>query len=108
LDRFPVDTIRYYLCAATTYGSDVNFSEESMISMHNSELADVLGNLIHRVLNLAQKYCEGIVPDVTHDSSFNLPFDLSLLKNSIRNDIHECSLNLALFKAMDAVRATNR
>ncbi len=86
----------------------MNFSEESMISMHNSELADVLGNLIHRVLNLTQKYCEGMVPDVTHDNSFALPFDLLILKNSIRTDINECSLNLALFKAMDAVRATNR
>jgi len=86
----------------------VNFSEDSMISMHNSELADVLGNLIHRVLNLTQKYCGGMVPDVTHDNSFALPFDLLILKNSIRTDINECSLNLALFKAMDAVRATNR
>ena len=76
--------------------------------MHNSELADVLGNLIHRVLNLTQKYCEGIVPDVTHDKTFALPFDLYMLKNSIRYDLNECSLNLALFKAMDAVRATNR
>ena len=87
----------------------MNFSEESLVTMHNSELADVLGNLIHRVLNLTQKYCEGVVPDVQHDAAFGLPFDLQLLKKGISEDMQaNCSIHLALFKAMEAVRATNR
>ena len=76
--------------------------------MHNSELADILGNLVHRVLTLAQKYCQGIVPDTEHDNVFGLPFDLAALKTSIENDMKECSISTALFKVMDAVRATNR
>jgi methionyl-tRNA synthetase len=103
-----VDSIRYYLCAAATYGSDLNFSEESLITMHNSELADALGNLVHRVLNLMQKYCNGVVPDVQHDAAFALPFDLAVLKAGVREDMKQCALHLALFKAMEAVRATNR
>lgn len=108
LSRFPVDSIRYYLCASTTYGSDLNFSEDSLVTMHNSELADALGNLVHRVLNLMQKYCNGVVPETTHDPAFALPFDLAALKSHVREDMKSCALHLALFKAMEAVRATNR
>jgi len=103
-----VDTIRYYLCAAATYGMDLNFSEDSLVTMHNSELADILGNLVHRVLNLAQKYCSGAVPETSHDATFGVPFDLAALKSGIRQDMESCALHLALFKAMEAVRATNR
>jgi methionyl-tRNA synthetase len=103
-----VDSIRYYLTASTTYGADLNFSEDSLVTMHNSELADVLGNLIHRVLNLTQKYCGGVVPDVPHDAVFVPPFDLAALKNGVKEELKGCAIQLALFKGMEAARATNR
>lgn len=109
LDKHPVDSIRYYLTAAATYGADLNFSEEALITMHNSELADILGNLVHRVLNLTQKYCDGVVPDTTHDEVFNQPFDLAGLKAGISEDLGKaCAIHLALFKAMEAARSSNR
>ena len=42
LDKYPCDSIRYYFCSSATYGADVNFSESSLVTMHNSELADIL------------------------------------------------------------------
>lgn len=108
MKKFHIDSIRYYTLASVTYGADINFSEEALITMHNSELADILGNLVHRVLNLCQKYCNGVVPDVKHDPNFPLPFDLALLRDGVAQDIATCSLNTAVFKAMDAARSTNR
>lgn len=35
-----------------------------MRDMHNADLCDTLGNLVHRATNLCQKYCDGVVPDV--------------------------------------------
>ena len=32
--------------------------------MHNADLADTLGNLLHRAANLTLRMCEGVVPDV--------------------------------------------
>ena len=75
--------------------------------MHNSELADILGNLVNRVVNLIQKYCGGVVPDTQHDPEFSLPFDLKVLKEEVAVDMKACSINGALFKAMEAARATN-
>ncbi len=108
LKNFSVDTIRYYTCGSITFGADINFSKEGMIAMHNSELADILGNLVHRVLTLAQKYCGGIIPDLPHDSQFSCPFDLKALKEGVTSDIKDCLINNAVFKAMEAARATNR
>ena len=76
--------------------------------MHNSELADILGNLVHRILNLCAKYCNGVVPDSLHDLEFGPPFDLKEMKLAVGQDISLCSINCAVFKAMDAARATNR
>ena len=108
LDKYSIDSIRYYFIASANYGTDINFSESSLITMHNSELADTLGNLVHRALTLGHKYCNGMIPDVSHDIAFPLPFDVSLLINEVSTDATQFSLNTAIFKTMDAVRATNR
>lgn len=105
---FPIDSIRYYCLSSITYGADLNFSADSLKAMHNSELADILGNLVHRVLNLAIKYCDGKVPDSVHDAQFPLPFDLALLRDGIAEDIASSALHSAINKGMEAARATNR
>eukprot|EP01035_Chromulina_nebulosa_P017132 gene17132-22646_t len=108
LNKYNVDSIRYYLTASITYGADINFSEDGLITMHNSELADILGNLIHRVFNLCAKYCNGVVPNVQHDNVYNKPFDLDTLINEVRADLKLSAINVAVFRAMEAVRSTNR
>ena len=108
IDKYGCDSFRYYVLSSVTYGADLNFAEAALVSMHNSELADVLGNLIHRGINLCIKYCDGVIPDVPHDEKFPLPFDIEVLDSAIRDDMTSCSLNLAILKTMDAVRATNR
>lgn len=110
LDKFPLDSIRYYSCMATTFGMDMSFSENSLVTMHNSELADILGNLVHRGLNLCMKFCKGVIPDTTHDEAFPLPFDVEELRSGVFEDMkdNKNAIHSALFRAVDAVRATNR
>lgn len=110
LDKFPLDSIRYYSCMATTYGMDMSFSEAALVMMHNSELADILGNLVHRGLNLCLKFCGGVIPDIAHDLEFPMPFDVIALRDGVWEDMkdNKNAINAALFRAIDAVRATNR
>ena len=96
------------MSASTTYGTDLNFSETSLISMHNAELADTLGNLVHRGLNLCQKFCDGKIPDVEHDSAFELPFSLDSLRDGLAEEMKMCNISIALFRTMEAVRGTNK
>mmetsp|Transcript_14884 Transcript_14884/g.21039 ORF Transcript_14884/g.21039 Transcript_14884/m.21039 type:complete len:799 (-) Transcript_14884:190-2586(-) len=69
LDKFPVDTFRWYLCKEAPYGGELSFSEDSMRDMHNADLVKTLGNLVHRATSLTQKYCDGQVPNVPAPSS---------------------------------------
>lgn len=56
------DAIRYYLMTATTFGQDGNFTEEDFKRRVNANLANNLGNLLNRALNMTQKYFDGCVP----------------------------------------------
>ncbi|MEM4259336.1 MAG: methionine--tRNA ligase [Candidatus Pacearchaeota archaeon] len=51
-----VDSARYFLFRAISFGEDGDFSEKALINRHNNELADKLGNLVTRISALAEKY----------------------------------------------------
>ena len=55
-EKYETDTIRYILTRTIPFGDDGDFSEENMVSRHNSELADKLGNLVSRVSALCERY----------------------------------------------------
>lgn len=54
--KYSADSIRYYLMRTIPFDDDGNFSEEDLISRHNNELADKLGNLVSRTAALIEKY----------------------------------------------------
>lgn len=58
-DRYGAEAVRYYLMADIATGKDADFSEERLIQRYNADLANSLGNLLNRTLNMAAKYREG-------------------------------------------------
>lgn len=56
---FAVDVFRYYILRDMTFGEDGNFSYSSFITRYNSELANDLGNLLNRTLNMCLTYFDG-------------------------------------------------
>ena len=58
-----LDSFRYYLLREMHFGSDASFSLESLITRHNADLANDLGNLFSRVLSMNQKYFNAVVPN---------------------------------------------
>ena len=63
VEKYGADTLRYFLMREIPFGDDGDFSEESLVNRHNSELADTLGNLVNRVLVLVEKNFDGAVPE---------------------------------------------
>lgn len=61
INDYGVDTVRYFLLSEVPFGSDGNFSEELMVERRNSDLCNVLGNLVNRTVSMANKYFEGTV-----------------------------------------------
>ena len=70
-DKYGSDSLRYYLMSDIATGSDADFSEERLVERYNGDLANSLGNLLNRTLNMAHRYRGGRV------KSFDgMPLDL--------------------------------
>ena len=58
-DKYGAAAVRYYLVADITTGRDADFSEERLVQRYNVDLANGLGNLLNRTLNMAHRYRDG-------------------------------------------------
>lgn len=61
IDEFGADAIRYFLLREINLGQDGNFSRDALIGRINSDLANDLGNLLHRTLSMTLKFQGGVV-----------------------------------------------
>jgi methionyl-tRNA synthetase len=61
--RYGVDALRYYLLREVVATEDADFTLERFIRAYNTGLADQLGNLLHRVAGMVNRYFDGVVPE---------------------------------------------
>ena len=67
-DKFGVDALRYYLVRDIVTGKDSDFDLDRLVMLYNQELANELGNLCNRALNMTARFCGGTVT-TTHEPS---------------------------------------
>ncbi len=60
---YAVDAFRYYMLREMPTDADAEFSLEGFEARYNGDLANDLGNLLHRTLSMMHRYFEGRVPD---------------------------------------------
>ena len=73
-DKYSAEAVRYYLISDIATGKDADFSEERLIERYNADLANNLGNLLNRTLNMVHRYCEGSLRKPRE--SWKLPADV--------------------------------
>jgi methionyl-tRNA synthetase len=61
-DEYGVDALRYFVLREIPFGGDGDFSKKGLMGRYNAELANALGNLLNRTLNLIEKNCGGKIP----------------------------------------------
>ncbi len=73
MDEFGVDQVRYFLMKEMIFGNDGNYSRTALIHRVNSELANKIGNLMHRSLSLIYAHNGEIIPIVNVENIYKLP-----------------------------------
>ncbi len=87
IEDYGVDTIRYFLLSEVPFGSDGNFSELLMVERRNSDLCNVLGNLVNRTISMANKYFGGKVSKIGDITE--LDNEVIAYLNSMDKDVDE-------------------
>jgi len=62
VDKYGLDAVRYYLLREVPFGADGTYSEEALVLRINNDLANDLGNLLHRTVAMIEKFAGGAVP----------------------------------------------
>ena len=63
VNLFGVDAVRYYLLHEIPFASDGTLTYELLMERINSDLANILGNLVNRTIAMSHKYSKGILSD---------------------------------------------
>ncbi|MCC8027070.1 MAG: methionine--tRNA ligase [Clostridium sp.] len=61
VDFFGVDAVRYFVLHEMPFDNDGVISWELMVERMNSDLANILGNLVNRTISMSNKYFGGVV-----------------------------------------------
>ena len=72
---FGVDAVRYIMLQEMPFAQDGTVTYELMIERINSDLANILGNLVNRTLSMTNKYFGGLV----HNANVSDPIDDELI-----------------------------
>lgn len=71
VDQYGSDAIRYFLLREIPFGSDGTFSPEALIQRINYDLANDLGNLLHRTLNMIHKFAGGVIGEPIEEGEYD-------------------------------------
>ncbi|HBO57420.1 MAG TPA: methionine--tRNA ligase, partial [Opitutae bacterium] len=63
IEQYGADAFRYFVTREMNVGQDSEFSTELFLSRYSSDLANDLGNLVSRLLNMGARYTEGKIPE---------------------------------------------
>lgn len=110
IDEFGADAIRYFLLREIMLGQDGNFSRTALINRINADLANDLGNLLHRTLGMLDRFYGGTVPS---SGDKNQPDDelISCVNNTIASFEHhmnQLEINSALKEIWSLISRSNK
>ncbi len=110
VDVFGVDAVRYFVLHEMPFERDGVISWELMIERMNSDLANILGNLVNRTISMSNKYFDGIVEDrgAAGDYDDDLKAVVSGTRDKVAAKMEELRVADAMTEIFQLFRRCNR
>jgi methionyl-tRNA synthetase len=108
--EYGADATRYLLLTQFPFGQDGDIDERRLVEKYNSDLANDLGNLVSRLINMVRSYCRGKIPQpsVHQESDEKLKNEAISCGEVAFENIKKINLNQCLDQILKLVRSTNR
>lgn len=97
VEIFGVDPVRYYVLHEIPFASDGNITYELVCERTNADLANTLGNLLHRTMGMAERYFH---KEVVQTKSFAQDMEL---EQAVIQTVNQYRTNMDAFKVADAM-----
>ena len=110
VDKYGVDAVRFYMIHEMPYASDGVYTEDLLIETINSNLANVLGNLVNRTIGMANKYFDGVINNTDTKEEIDKEFidEILKLKSQIDSDFDKFRIADSLERLIEAYRRCNK
>lgn len=107
--EYGTDALRYFFLREMSVGQDSDFTDTQFQARYNADLANNLGNLLNRTLNMTNRFAEGVVPAA--GEAGEPENELHALWDQTRADVIKLwdgfQFHIALERTMAFVTATN-
>lgn len=108
--HFGVDAVRYYLLHEMPFAQDGTITHELLIERINSDLANILGNLVNRTITMVKKYFDGVIqPPNKKEELDNELIQLALeTPNKVEDKMKELKVTDAIDEIITLLRRSNK
>ncbi len=109
-EKYGVDAVRYFVLHETPFANDGNITIELLEERFNSDLANVLGNLVNRTVAMSKKYFDSKVenPEVLEDVDNSLIEYAKKLPSLVDKKMDELRISDALEDIFELLRKSNK
>ena len=109
-DQYGVDAVRYYVLHEIPFANDGNLTYELLEERYNSDLANILGNLVNRTISMNKKYFDNIVVDseVTEEIDKDLIDTVLKTKEQVEKSMEEIRVADAIDNVFNIFRRCNK
>ncbi len=108
-DQYGADALRYFLIREMSVGQDSDFSNNQFLARYNAELANNLGNLVNRTLNMTNRFAGGVLPAA--EGAADAESELQALWTKTRDEVirlfEEFQFHVGLERTFAFITATN-